>query len=102
MTPQEILSHHGNVGLAMWERRWADLVALMDYVEAHGAPDWYLVMGWGKLNRKRLASLAQLQAEGKIAPVRHRALPDQVLKMLDQSAANLKKGIASPPVDLAG
>ena len=28
------------------------------------------------------------------------AVSDRVLKMLDQSAENLKKGIASPPIDL--
>lgn len=29
------------------------------------------------------------------------AVSARVLKMLDESAANLKKGIASPPIDLA-
>jgi len=29
-----------------------------------------------------------------------RAIPARVLKMLDQSAENLKKGVASPPIDL--
>ncbi|HWQ93048.1 MAG TPA: hypothetical protein VN673_15335 [Clostridia bacterium] len=28
------------------------------------------------------------------------SIPARVLKMLDQSAENLKKGIASPPIDL--
>lgn len=28
------------------------------------------------------------------------ALPGRVLRMLDQSAENLKKGVASPPIDL--
>jgi hypothetical protein len=29
-----------------------------------------------------------------------RAIPARVLKMLDRSAENLKKGLASPPIDL--
>lgn len=71
MSPQELLSHHENIPTAMWERRWADLVALVDYVEAHGAPAWYLGIGWGNLNRTRLAAQAQLQADGKAPPMRN-------------------------------